>query len=76
MVFSNPATLACLLLVIQVSLVFAQLAILMRTTEWQNIFSISLLLFGNYYTLFKLFRDYVIMWKVYRAEQLIQDQRS
>lgn len=75
-VFMNPSLLLCSLLGLQFVMVVAQMVLLVRSSEWNQIISISLLLFSNYYTLFKLSRDYLILWKIYRAEQLIQEQMN
>ncbi|KOC69891.1 Transmembrane protein 39A-A [Habropoda laboriosa] len=72
--FSNPTMLLCSLLGLQLLLVCAQLFILLRTTDWYQALSIMLLLVINYYTLFKVTRDYLICWKVYHAEQIIQEK--
>lgn len=62
------------LLGLQLLLVGFQLLILLRVTEWYQVLSMTLLLVINYYTLFKVARDYLICWKVYRAEQIIQEK--
>ncbi|XP_015512102.1 transmembrane protein 39A isoform X1 [Neodiprion pinetum] len=72
--FSNPTMLICSLLGLQLSLVVVQLLVLLRTIEWYQVLSMTLLLVTNYYTLFKLARDYLVCWKVYRAEQLVQEK--
>ncbi|PBC34616.1 Transmembrane9A [Apis cerana cerana] len=72
--FSNPTMLLCSMLGLQLLLVCAQLFILLRTTDWYQVLSITLLLLINYYTLFKITRDYLICWKVYHAEQIIQEK--
>ncbi|XP_068971814.1 transmembrane protein 39A isoform X4 [Bombus flavifrons] len=72
--FSNPTVLLCSILGLQLLLVCAQLLILLRTTDWYQVLSITLLLVINYYTLFKVTRDYLICWKVYHAEQIIQEK--
>lgn len=72
--FNNPTMLLCSLLGLQVLLVGIQLLILFRTFEWCQVLSMTLLLIINYYTLFKVTRDYAICWKVYRAEQIIQEK--
>lgn len=72
--FSNPTMLLCSLLSLQLLLVGAQLYILIRTTEWYQVLSMTLLLVINYYTLFKVARDYLVCWKVYRAERIIQEK--
>lgn len=73
-VFNNPSMLQCSLLGLQVFLVFIQILILVRCSEWYHVISLALLLFGNYYTLFKLSRDYLVCWQVYKAEQMIQEK--
>uniref|UniRef100_T1IUB5 Transmembrane protein 39A n=1 Tax=Strigamia maritima TaxID=126957 RepID=T1IUB5_STRMM len=74
--FINPSTCLCCLLGLQVTLVVVQLYLLFWSSEWNRIISIALLLFCNYYTLFKLCRDCLVLWKIYKAEQLIQEQMS
>ncbi|XP_043269249.1 transmembrane protein 39A isoform X2 [Venturia canescens] len=72
--FSSPTMLLCSLLGLQLLLVAVQLVILVRTVEWYQVLSMALLLVTNYYTLFKLARDYLVCWKVYRAEQIVQER--
>ncbi|XP_066594836.1 transmembrane protein 39A [Prorops nasuta] len=72
--FHNPTILLFSLLGLQLLVVGAQLFILSRTTEWYQILSMTLLLILNYYTLFKIARDYLVCWKIYRAEQIIQEK--
>ncbi|XP_031843291.1 transmembrane protein 39A isoform X2 [Nomia melanderi] len=72
--FSNPTMLLCSLLGLQFLLVGTQLFILLSTTDWYQVLSITLLLLINYYPLFKITRDYLICWKVYHAEQIIQEK--
>lgn len=66
--------LLCSLLGLQLLLVSVQLLILLRAVEWYQILSMTLLLITNYYTLFKLARDFLVCWKVYRAEKIIQEK--
>ncbi|GLH14971.1 Uncharacterized protein GBIM_19393 [Gryllus bimaculatus] len=73
-VFHNPSVFVCSLLGLQLSVVFVQIVVLVRSSEWYHVVSLALLLFANYYTLFKLCRDYLVCWKVYKAEQMIQDK--
>ncbi|CAH2084490.1 unnamed protein product [Euphydryas editha] len=73
-VFSNPSKLLCLLLCLQLSLVIMQLCLLFSSFAWHNFVAIVILLFINYYTLFKMARDYLVAWKVYKAENMIQDK--
>jgi hypothetical protein len=73
-VFNNPSVLLGCLLGLQLSLVTIQIVILVRSSEWYRVVSLAVLLFANYYTLFKLCRNYLIWWKVYKAEQVLQDK--
>lgn len=66
--------LLCSLLGLQLLLVGFQLFILLHTTDWYQVLSITLLLLMNYYTLFKILRDYRICSEVYHAEQIIQEK--
>ncbi|XP_078043036.1 transmembrane protein 39A isoform X2 [Augochlora pura] len=72
--FNNPTMLLFSLLGLQLLLVGTQLFILLRTTDWYQVLSITLLILINYYPLFKITRDYLICWKVYHAEQIIQEK--
>ncbi|CAH2047500.1 unnamed protein product, partial [Iphiclides podalirius] len=75
-VFINPSSLLCLLLCLQLSLVVVHLCLLFSSIAWHNFLAIVVLLFINYYTLFKLVRDYLVAWKVYKAEHMIQDKNG
>ncbi|CAK1555264.1 unnamed protein product [Leptosia nina] len=73
-VFNNPSKLLCLLVCLQLSLVLLQLCLLFSSIVWHYFLSIVVLLFINYYSLYKMLRDYLVAWKVYKAEHLIQDK--
>ncbi|XP_047519639.1 transmembrane protein 39A [Pieris napi] len=73
-VFNNPSKLLCLLVCLQLSLVLLQLCLLFSSIVWHYFLSIVVLLFINYYSLYKMLRDYLVAWKVYKAENLIQDK--
>ncbi|XP_045769323.1 transmembrane protein 39A [Maniola jurtina] len=73
-VFNNPSKLLCLLLCLQLALVATQLCLLFSSFAWHYFLAVLILLFINYYTLFKMARDYLVAWKVYKAENLIQDK--
>ncbi|KAI8421928.1 hypothetical protein MSG28_009848 [Choristoneura fumiferana] len=47
-----------------------------HSAPWHNFVSTVMLLFINYYTLFKMMRDYLVAWKVYKAENMIQDKNG
>lgn len=72
--FNDPTIFLSSLLGLQLLLASIKLLILLRTTEWYQVFSITLLLIANYYTLFKVARDSFICWKLYHAEQVIQEK--
>ena len=76
MVFINPSKLLCAVLCLQLALILLQLCLLFSSIPWHNFLSIVILLFINYYTLFKLVRDYLVAWKVYKAENMIQEKNG
>src|SRR5690349_9309754 len=63
--FKNPSMLYLIICTIQVCTVLVQLILIFYSREYQYIISIGLLLITNYYTLFKLVRDYLIVKKIY-----------
>eukprot|EP00058_Branchiostoma_floridae_P026310 XP_002611801.1 hypothetical protein BRAFLDRAFT_128881 [Branchiostoma floridae] len=68
MLFSNPLCLLNCLALLEISMVCYQLFLLLFTVyKWDHILSVSLMLFVNYYVLFKLLRDRFILGKVYAA---------
>ncbi|PZC78189.1 transmembrane protein 39A [Helicoverpa armigera] len=75
-VFANPSLLLCGTLCLQLSLIVLQLCLLFSSIQWHNFLAIVILLFINYYTLFKMVRDYLVAWKVYKAENMIQDKNG
>lgn len=75
-VFVNPSLLLCGMLCMQLSLIVLQLCLLFSSIQWHNFISVVILLFINYYTLFKMVRDYLVAWKVYKAENMIQDKNG
>lgn len=63
--FKNPSMLYLIICSIQVFVVIVQLILISYSQEYQYILSIGLLLITNYYTLFKLLRDYIIVKNIY-----------
>jgi len=53
-------------------LVGYQFFCLLRCTEWNHIICMALVLFCNYYTLFKLLRDRIILSKTYKDDELFK----
>ncbi|XP_060526720.1 transmembrane protein 39A-A isoform X2 [Cylas formicarius] len=72
--FLIPAKLLSLLLFCHVVLIFYQLFLLVRITHWYKIVSLALMLFFNYYTLYKLCRDFLVSYKIYRGEKEMHDK--
>lgn len=74
MFFQNPANIYCILTVVQTAVCVLQLIILYFVVEWHNVISLSFLLMANYYTLFKITREYFVTQKIYAAESSIYDK--
>ncbi|XP_050515626.1 transmembrane protein 39A [Diabrotica virgifera virgifera] len=68
-VFKNPTTFLGLKLFFLIILILCQLMLLIRSTVWYHIISLSFILFFNYYVLYKLFRDYLVCQKIYKEER-------
>ena len=52
------------LLMIQSGLVLAQHLSLAWSSQWYQLISEAILLFSNYYALFKIVRDYIVFWRI------------
>lgn len=65
--FKNPSVLYFIIAAIQTILVISQLILISYTTEYQFVISCGLMLITNYYTLFKLIRDYLVARAVYKS---------
>ncbi|XP_063302567.1 transmembrane protein 39A [Pelobates fuscus] len=63
--FHRPLRLLNLLLFIEGSLVLYQLYSLLRAEKWNHTLSMALILFCNYYVLFKLLRDRIALGRAY-----------
>ncbi|XP_033098313.1 transmembrane protein 39A-like isoform X2 [Anneissia japonica] len=66
--FSQPLRVLNIMVVLQIFVVVYQLYLLARYSHWNYVISISLLLFSNYYVLFKLLRDRFVLGKAYALE--------
>ena len=73
-IFKNPALIYLVLFGIQIALVAIQLLILCLSREWHNLISIAFLLLANYFTLFKITRDYLIAKRIYAGENAINEK--
>lgn len=65
--FKNPSMLYLIMCSIQVFTVFVQLVLISYSREYQYLLSIGLLLLTNYFTLFKLIRDFLIVKNIYNS---------
>ncbi|XP_078416068.1 transmembrane protein 39A isoform X1 [Cetorhinus maximus] len=63
--FHKPLRILNLLILIEGSVVLYQLYSLLRSEKWNHILSLALILFCNYYVLFKLLRDRIVLGKAY-----------
>lgn len=72
--FQNPDRLYFILAVVQLSVCLLQLAIMYFVIEWHNVLSLAFLMLANYYTLYRIGRDFGVTQKVYAAEGSIYDK--
>ncbi|MFT7808649.1 transmembrane protein 39A-like [Arapaima gigas] len=63
--FHKPLRILNLLIGIECSVVLYQLYSLLRSERWNHTLSLGLLLFCNYYVLFRLLRDRIVLGKAY-----------
>ncbi|XP_077096559.1 transmembrane protein 39A isoform X2 [Siphateles boraxobius] len=63
--FHKPLRILNLLIGIESSVVLYQLYSLLRSERWNHTLSLGLILFCNYYVLFKLLRDRLVLGKAY-----------
>ncbi|XP_054753657.2 transmembrane protein 39A-like [Lytechinus pictus] len=64
--FHDPLRVLNLFVFLQLGVIATQLYLLIRHSHWHYVISLSLLLFCNYYVLFKLLRSRFILGKIYR----------
>lgn len=72
--FRDPSTILCGFVGLQMTLLISQIFLLAFSNEWNYIISHTLLIISNYYTLFKLIRDYLVLGKIYRTEDVLQNK--
>jgi len=66
--FHRPLRVVTTMLLMTSVLILYQFYVLAQATEWSHILSVSILLFSNYYTLFKLSRDRIVLSRAYKEE--------
>lgn len=78
--FHRPLRVLNLLILIEGSVVFYQLYSLLRSEKWNHTLSMALILFCNYYVLFKLLRDRIVLGRAYsyplNSYELKADRKS
>ena len=74
-IFSNHIVIYLTLFAVQMLLIVLQLAIFALTPEWQNVLSVAFLLLINFFTLFRIARDYFIARRIYANEPLYLGMR-
>jgi len=71
--FNNAALFQISLLIFQLMLILLELILLFRSSEWYQMISLSLLQASGGYSLFKLMRDAVVVWRLSLAEQMLKN---
>merc|ERR1711974_351508 len=66
--FKEPSLILSVLLIVQSGLVMAQHISLTWSSHWYQLLSEALMLFSNYYALFKVLRDYIVFWRFFCNE--------
>ena len=66
--FHQPVRVTNWLLLLALLLVGYQLFQLVQASEWSHVLSLALLLIKNYYMLFKLMRDRMVLCRAYKDE--------
>ncbi|KAI1700666.1 putative transmembrane protein domain-containing protein [Ditylenchus destructor] len=69
----DPVSLVSYMCYFQGFLVFLQFYMLILTTDWQHIVTLVLLMFANYVLLAKIFKDRVVIGRVYNPSQEDQE---
>lgn len=62
---AEPVTVISAMCLFQVALIAAQFWMLVLTTDWQHIVTLVLLMFANYLLLAKVFKDRVVIGRIY-----------
>ena len=71
--FHDVSLFSWLALIFQSGLVLAQHVSLTWSSHWHMLISEAVLLFANYYALFKSARDYLVFMRVHSAEEDIAE---
>jgi len=74
--FILPSQVIGLVLGIQILIIFYQLFILVRITHWFKIVSLAIMLFFNYYPLYKVCRDFLVGYKIYKHTEETEDEKD
>lgn len=68
--FSDPLRLVTIQLLLCWSLVIYLIFTLLQSSEWHHVLGVALLLCGDYYILYRLMRDWLLLRKTYREEMI------
>lgn len=69
MLMKDPLRVVNYLCLLQALLILVQFVMLVHSTDWQHIVTLVLLMFANYVLLFKLFKDKVILGRIYNPSR-------
>lgn len=73
-IFKNPSNIYSIMATVQAIIVVIQLLMLMTCSEWPVVLSLSFLILFNFYTLFKLLRDFLVAKSIYSAETSVNEK--
>lgn len=57
------------------SVVISCITILLKASEWYQMISIACMTLASMYSFVRLGRDYLVIWKMYQAEEVILRQQ-
>uniref|UniRef100_A0A147BGI0 Putative conserved proteinconserved plasma membrane protein n=1 Tax=Ixodes ricinus TaxID=34613 RepID=A0A147BGI0_IXORI len=72
-IFHSPLVIMGGLLTTQVMQIVFELYLLLKSSEWHRLLTITLFVMLNSVTLFKLARQYFVMERIYHAERIVQE---
>lgn len=73
-IFHSPLVIMGTLLTLQMVQIVFELYLLIRSSEWHRLLTVTMFVMLNSVTLFKLARQYLVMDKIYHAEKILQER--
>ncbi|XP_041096647.1 transmembrane protein 39B [Polyodon spathula] len=73
--FNKPLRILNILIILEGAMIFYQLYSLICSEKWHQMISLALILFSNYYALFKLLRDRIVLGQAYAYSTSRADHR-